>query len=173
MSEKGMNDSPPCKDADDVILPHISELQDGAAAGSALPTNMKFSWLFKKPRIFVLAFFLVYLAIGVSIYKDYGISWDEPSHREIADVTAKYLASFLMPGFHFQEFASAPPLAEYLGPQYGIIFDLPMYIADVLLGYNGTMPEAYYMRHLCIFLLFYASVLFFYLILEINVSMIY
>ena len=165
MSEKCMNDSPPCKDTD-VILPHISEMQDSAAAGSALPMNMKLSWLFKKPRIFVLTFFLVYLAIGVSIYKDYGISWDEPTHRQIASVTAKYLASFLMPGFYSQEFASTPPLAEYSAKQYGVIFDLPMYVADVLLGYNGAMPATYYMRHLCTFLLFYVSVFFFYLIVR-------
>ncbi|MCK9196066.1 MAG: hypothetical protein M0P16_03705 [Syntrophales bacterium] len=128
--------------------------------------NKKFSLLLKKPRIYVLIFFLVYLAIGVSVYKDYGLSWDEPTHREIASVTAKYLTSFLMPGFHFQEFASTPPLAEYSASQYGVIFDLPMYVADVLLGYNGAMPEAYYMRHLCTFLLFYISVVFFYLIVR-------
>lgn len=128
--------------------------------------SKKFSWLLKKPRIFVLIFFLVYLTIGVSIYKDYGISWDEPTHREIASVTAKYLASFLIPGFHFQEFVSALPLAEYSASQYGVIFDLPMYVADVLLGYNGAMPEAYYMRHLCTFLLFYVSMVFFYLIVR-------
>ncbi len=166
MSEKCMNNSPPCKDTDDVILPHISELQDGAEAGSALPTNMKFSWLFKKPRIFVLIFFLVYLAIGISIYKDYGISWDEPVHREIAGVTAKYLSSLVMPDFHPPEFSSLPPLAKYGAKEYGIIFDLPMYVADLLLGYNGTMPEAYYLRHLCNFLLFYVSVFFFYLIVR-------
>jgi hypothetical protein len=166
MSEKCMNNSPPCKDTDDVILPHISELQDGAEAGSALPTNMKFSSLFKKPRIYVLIFFLVYFAIGVSIYKDYGISWDEQSHREIASVTAKYLSSIVMPDFQPPEFASLPPLAKYSGPQYGVIFDLPMYVADRLLGYNGAMPEAYYMRHLCTFLLFYVSVFFFYLIVR-------
>lgn len=144
----------------------IPELKDGAADGITLPMNKKFSLLFVKPRIFVIIFFVIYLAIGISVYKDYGISWDEPTHRQIASVTAKYLASFLMPGFHFQEFAETPPLAEYSTKQYGVIFDLPMYVADVLLGYNGAMPEAYYMRHLCTFLLFYVSVFFFYLIVR-------
>jgi hypothetical protein len=165
MPEKCINCSLPDNNIDDVRTP-IPELKDGAAAGGALPTNKKLSWLFKKPRIYVLIFFLVYLAIGISVYKDYGISWDEPSHREIASVTAKYLATFLMPGFHSPEFASLPQLAEYSAKQYGIIFDLPMYVADVLLGYNGTIPEAYYMRHFCTFLLFYISVFFFYLIVR-------
>jgi hypothetical protein len=114
----------------------------------------------------VLIFFFVYLVIGISIYKDYGISWDERWHRQIASVTANYLTAFVMPGFHFQEFASLPPLSEYSEKQYGVIFDLPMYVADNLLGYSGTMPEAYYMRHFCTFILFYISVFFFYLIVR-------
>ena len=71
-----------------------------------MPMNKKLLLLFKKPRIFVLIFFLAYLAIGVSLYKDYGVSWDEPSHREIASVTAKYLSSIFMPDFQLPEFAS-------------------------------------------------------------------
>ena len=133
MSEKRINCSLPDNSIDDIPT-HIPELKDGAAAGSTLPTNKKLSWLFKKPRIYVLIFFLVYLAIGISVYKDYGISWDEPTHREIASVTAKYLASLFMPGFHSPEFASLPPLAEYSAKQYGVIFDLPMYVADAPAG---------------------------------------
>jgi len=119
--------------------------------------------LLKNPRACVLIFFLLYLAIGVFIYKDYGISWDEPTHRVIASVNAKYLSSVLLPNFHPPEFASLPSLAES-AKQYGVVFDLPMYVADLLLGLNGKMPEAYYMRHLCTFLLFYISVFFFFLI---------
>lgn len=114
----------------------------------------------------MLIFFLAYLAIGISVYKDYGISWDEPTHRQIAGVTAKYLASLFMPALQIPAFTSLPPLAEYPAKQYGVIFDLPLYVADLLLGYNGTMPEAYYLRHLCTFLLFYISVFFFYSIVR-------
>jgi hypothetical protein len=148
------------------MLTHIPELKDEAGDDSALPTNKKLSSLFDIPRSCVLIFFLIYLTIGVAIYQDYGISWDEPIHREIASVTAKYLASLFMPDFQPPEFASLPSLAKYSARQYGIIFDLPMYVADLLLGYNGKMPEAYYLRHLCNFLLFYVSVFFFYLIVR-------
>lgn len=120
----------------------------------------------KKQFVYVFTFFLVYLIIGISVYKDYGISWDEPTHRQIAMVTAKYVASIFVPGFENQELASLPPLAESSTRQYGVIFDLPMYAAERLLGYNGSMPEIYYMRHLCTFLLFYISVFFFFLIVR-------
>jgi len=128
--------------------------------------NKMFSVMFKKPQICVLIFFLLYLAIGVSIYRDYGISWDEPTHREIAGVSAKYVLSIIMPGFHREGFAALPALAEYSAKQYGVIFDLPLYVADLLLGYTGKMPETYYMRHLCTFLFFYISVFFFFLIVK-------
>ncbi len=120
----------------------------------------------KKSSVFVLIFFIIYLVIGVSIYKDYGISWDEPSHREIAGVSAKYILSIFMPDFHPPQFDSLPHLAGYSARQYGVVFDLPMYIADLWLGYDNNRPEAYYMRHLFNFLLFYLSVFFFFLIVK-------
>jgi len=120
----------------------------------------------KKQFVYVFIFFLVYLVIGISVYKDYGISWDEPTHRQIAMVTAKHVASIFIPGFENPELASLPPLAESSTRQYGVIFDLPMYVAERLLDYNRFMPEIYYMRHLCTFLLFYISVYFFFLIVR-------
>jgi len=164
MPDPCTNSLPPGNDRHEMPI-KLNTLTHTTANG-ALPENKKLSSRFNIPRIYVLIFFLVYLAIGASIYKDYGISWDEPSHIVIASITAKYLASIFMPGFQPPEFASVPLLAEYAGPQYGVIFDLPMYVADRLLGYNGAMPEAYYLRHLCTFLLFYVSVFFFYLIVR-------
>jgi len=111
-------------------------------------------------------FFLIYLVVGLLIYKDYGISWDEPSHRDIAIASAKHLSSIFIPAFQPLEFSTLPPLAEYTANHYGIIFDLPMYAAEFLLGYNGAMPEAYYLRHLCMYLLFFISTLFFYMIVR-------
>lgn len=126
----------------------------------------KLAMLSVKPRLYVSVFFLCYLAMGIALYKDYGVSWDEPTHRQIALVNAKYLASLFLPAFHPAEFAALPSLADYSSKQYGIVFDLPVYLAETWFGYNGNMPEAYYLRHLCTFLLFYVSVIFFYLIVR-------
>ena len=142
----------------------MQKIQGDPLAGK-VPKAKKF-FTRKKQYICVFVFFLVYLIIGISVYKDYGISWDEPTHRQIAMVTAKYVASILMPGFDHPELASLPPLAESSTRQYGVIFDLPMYVAEIILGYNGSMPEIYYMRHLSTFLLFYISVFFFFLIVR-------
>lgn len=165
MSEQCPNRLPRAGDRDNMPT-EVTPSTDGTAAGNVAATNIKLPGLFRQPRFFVLAFFLVYLAIGLAIYKDYGISWDEPVHREIGGVTANYLASLIRPDFQPQEFVSLPPFSEYSGNKYGVIFDLPLYVADLLLGYNGTMVEAYYLRHLCNFLLFFVSVCFFYLIVR-------
>ncbi len=118
----------------------------------------------RKQYLWIALFFLVYFIIGISVYKDYGVSWDEPMHRQIAMVTAKHLASIFLPDYQSKDFTSLPALAEYSAKQYGVIFDLPMYVAEVFLGYKSTMPEIYYLRHLGTFLLFYISVVFFFLI---------
>ncbi len=81
-------------------------------------------------------------------------------------VSAKHLASIFLPNYQSAEFTSLPALAEYSARQYGVVFDLPMYAVDVLLGYKNGMPEIYYLRHLGTFLLFYISVFFFFLIVK-------
>lgn len=134
-------------------------------AGKVLETKKNLR-AHKKQIIGVLIFFLIYFLIGISVYKDYGISWDEPMHRQIAMVTAKHLASILMPGFHHPDLSSLPSLAEFSARQYGVIFDLPVYIAELFLGSDRTMSDVYLLRHLCHFLLFYVSVFFFFLIVK-------
>ncbi len=120
----------------------------------------------KKKWLYVLIFFTSYLIIGLSVYKDYGIPWDEPTHREIAGVSVKYVASKILPDFQQPQLKSLPSLVDYSAKHYGVIFDFPMFVIDMLLGYNGSMPEAYYMRHLFTFILFFISSIFFYKIVR-------
>lgn len=122
--------------------------------------------LFKKPRISILIFFLIYFFIGLAVYKDYGLSWDEPTNHMNGMVTIKYVASIFMPNFNSPDFSDLPPLADYSEREYGVIFDVPVDIAEMLLGYRADMPEIYYLRHLCTFLVFFVGVFFFYLIVR-------
>jgi len=129
--------------------------------------NEKIKLLFKKPFISVVVFFLLYLSIGLSVYKDYGISLFEPIQRYHGIVSTSYIASVFLPSFHPPDFVGLPQLANYNEKEYGVIFDVPMYAAEVLLGYNtGDPARLFYLRHLCTFLLFYASVFFFFLIVR-------
>jgi hypothetical protein len=94
---------------------------------------------FRRPRIYVLVFFLLYLVIGLSIYKDYGISWNEPTQRRSAIVTAHDLTSIFLPSYNPPEYISVPPLRAYVDNKYGVFFDLLMYIGDVVLDYQGNV----------------------------------
>jgi hypothetical protein len=119
------------------------------------------------PRICIVLFFLFYLSVGFSVYKDYGISWDEPIQRDSGIISAKYLTSLIVPSFNPPEYSRVPSLRECPDCKYGIIFDSFMYFCDVLLGYHDNMLEqCFYFRHLCTFLLFFVSTIFFFLILN-------
>src|SRR5262245_23736475 len=50
---------------------------------------------------FEIAFFLVLTALGLGIYHDYGIAWDEPAQREMGAVTLKHIDDRFAPPGHF------------------------------------------------------------------------
>ena len=131
-----------------------------------LKTDLNFALLIKRPIVSVLLFFLVFLIIGLSAYKDYGVSLDEPSQGTIALVTAKYLLSVLSPGQDFPQFSKVPSLADYDNKEYGVIFELPIFLAQGFFIKDFSGAEPFYLRHLCTFLLFYISVFFFFLIVK-------
>jgi len=113
----------------------------------------------------VVTFFLIFLLVGLSVYKDYGISWDEPYHRINAFVSVKYIADLISPG-SFPQFGKYPPLHDYIAKEYGVVFDLFLFLIEVVSGHRENGPELYAWRHLCTFLLFYVSSFFFFLIVK-------
>ena len=57
-----------------------------------------------------MVFFAVLLALGVGLYRDYGISWDEPHQRFTGAVTVKHLAERFAPSLVKGEVLRLPPL---------------------------------------------------------------
>ena len=83
---------------------------------------MKFQKYKNWSPIIIFSFFLI---IGILIFKDYGISWDEPYHRINGFVSLNFLRKIFLldiyPGLeHDSKF-----LAES-SKSYGVLFDLPM-----------------------------------------------
>ena len=118
-------------------------------------------------RSLVVCFFLLFLAVGLFVYGDYGISWDEPKNRRLGHTSADYLRSV------WQETIGIPtgevdvtstPLHEYRDRTYGVAVELPLFASEVVVGLTDTR-DIYRWRHLLTFLLFYASTVFFYLII--------
>lgn len=108
-------------------------------------------FLEKYHKCVVILFFILILFLGLNIYKDYGISWDETAQRETGLTIYNYV------------FEGNQALLEYKDRDYGAGFELPLIMAEKLLNLDDSR-DIYLMRHLANFLLFYLSVIFFYLL---------
>ena len=101
-------------------------------------------------KVVVSAFFLAFLFVGLAIYKDYGISWDEPEQQRYGHTVVDYMFT--------GDTKLLSDWDRYHGPAFEIVLD----IADRILGPSDT-KERYWLRHLLNFLLFYGSVWCFFL----------
>lgn len=98
----------------------------------------------------VLIFFTAYFMVGVLIFSNYGISWDEPISRMNGEVAYGYV------------FQNDQRLIAYHDRHYGTAFELPLVIFEKVLAVKTT-HAAYLLRHFLTFLLFFGSVFVFYL----------
>jgi hypothetical protein len=98
--------------------------------------------------IISLVFFLALLAIGLSIYKDFGVPTDESAQLQIAVWNHRYI------------FKGDPTLLSFKDRYYGAIFELPLF--ELYTRFVG--PESIYVRHLALFLIFLVSLIIFYLL---------
>ncbi len=95
--------------------------------------------------------FLVTLAIGLTIYQDYGISWDEPIQRGMGNVSYNYV-------FHNDSF-----LVHFDERSHGVAFELPL-IALERKMHITDQRDLYLMRHLVTHLFFLISCFFGYIL---------
>ena len=119
---------------------------------------------YNNKKFLASAYFLLIFLLGLSIYKDYGISVDEEFHRMMGFYWLKYIIDFFpnsefsenfnliynninVVGFNFND----------LNPQnliYGVIFDVPISFIEVL--FNILEPnKIFQLRHLFTFLIFF------------------
>src|SRR6266536_190824 len=114
-----------------------------------------------------IAFFLVLLAVGLGVYRDYGISWDEPRSRINGSVTFKYVAERFAPSrltdaashvVPLNEYADrVVPLNEYVDRDYGVAFEAPAIALEVMLRI-GDKQNVFMFRHLLTFLVALAGI---------------
>ena len=111
---------------------------------------MKYQKYKNLPTIII---FFSFLIIGILIYGDYGISWDEPYHRINGFVSLNFLRNIfslnIYPGLeHDSKF-----LAES-SKMYGVLFDLPMAFIEKKLQIDD--PKNYFLiRHFFNFFIFF------------------
>ena len=114
--------------------------------------------------------FLVFLSlftIGLSFYKDFGISIDENYHRESGKLYYSYIKSFFI-GSNIQESVTLNDVkiaVSDLAFRQPAIFDV---FAEFIIDFidNPTIQQVFFTRHFLNFLIFLFSCFFFYLILR-------
>jgi len=107
--------------------------------------------MYKNYKIIVILFFLVFLFIGIKIYTDYGVSWDEGTNRKNGLLSFNYI------------FKGDDSLLTYKDRDYGIAFELLLIFIEKIFRLDDHR-DIFLMRHLCTFLMFYTGVYFFYLL---------
>jgi len=101
-----------------------------------------------------IAFFVSYLLIGLLVFKDYGISWDEFPTRHFGIMYVDRLVPDL---------AALDSVRHEGGPAYerfGPFFEIVLVRAERLLG-PMDIRTLFFERHLATFLIFFAGVVFF------------
>ena len=116
--------------------------------------NKTITFLNHHSKKVVLAFFVLFFISGFSIYKDYGLSWDEGMQWKSIGLT-NY--NYVIHGDKESLLASGD---KYHGPA----FELGLVMIEKLLKLKDTR-EVYLMRHLVNFLVFFVSLVFLYLLL--------
>jgi hypothetical protein len=111
-------------------------------------------------KIISAVFFVCLLVLGASIYKDYGVSVDEPAQRLIGATNVNHIAQ----KWHIDSLAKNETLAQFpkkldqiIDRDYGIIFEVPAIVMELVFHIKEER-KIYFARHLLTFLFFCGGV---------------
>lgn len=113
-------------------------------------------------KVIVLLFFLGFLFIGLNIFNDYGVHWDEYNNQRFGQRRYGYIRDFISKGFF-----PAPVESKSMSMHdliHGPAFELFLVFVEKKLLNLTDSRDVILMRHLFTFLLFYSGVFFFYLL---------
>ena len=118
--------------------------------------------------------FLTYFLVGIFIVDDFGISVDEEFHRYSGFYWLNYILEFT--DFNGLKTAVTLKLSQIGGhtlpnpknfPFYGVTFDLPLAFLETIFDIEES-KNYFLLRHYVNFIIFFISLIFFYLILKIR-----
>ena len=101
-----------------------------------------------------IAFFAAFLLMGLLVFRDYGISWDEFPTRRFGTMYVEHLVP---------DARTLDSLRAASGPSYerfGPIFEILLVRAETLMQ-PADIRDVFFMRHLATFLTFFLGVVFF------------
>ena len=124
-------------------------------------------------------FFLTVLFVGIFIYKDFGISWDEKISRNYGLVSGNYILKKILSDEKYNQIYSKvvnkdilsdslnkkiPELHSYIDRYYGVAFELPVTFFEIVFNFKDN--NIYYLRHFASFFLFFISLIFFFKLIK-------
>lgn len=101
-------------------------------------------------RWIVPAFFLCFFILGLSVFKDYGVSWDEVNQRKIAVLVADYI-------FENDDTLLNSPHPKYHGP----VIPVALFSLEKILGLEDTKAKIL-LWHFGNFLIYFLGIIYFY-----------
>ena len=108
----------------------------------------------RRLTIATYAFFTAYLLLGLAVFRDYGISWDEIPTRQFGIMNVTH---------QVPDIAALDAQRAEKGPAYerfGPLFEIILVRAETFM-FHADVRTVFYMRHLATFLLFFLGVVFF------------
>ncbi|QJX46882.1 phospholipid carrier-dependent glycosyltransferase [Hymenobacter taeanensis] len=104
-------------------------------------------------RGWVGGFFGLLLLLGLGLYRDYGVGWDEQIDRLNGIINAKYVAMQLAPELAKRQptFAEIPDLYGSQDTDHGVFYQLPLVILEKVAHVEDSR-DVYLLRHLVIWL---------------------
>ena len=108
--------------------------------------------------------FLCVFLLGVILYKDYGIAYDEPINRRNGGISFNAVVNIVNGRLSTAFFENDPEtrqfnvdLNQYQDRDYGVAFDLPVFFLERILRLNDSRSQ-YQFRHILTFLVFLAGI---------------
>ena len=132
---------------------------------------MKIQFNENKDRYFkyiVIAYMVIYIIIGVSTFKDYGMTIDEKVERESSLVSYKYICEEYLGRdlSGYEVFSDIPDIEEYRDKYYGILPQLPFVVIEDLFDFSLQTRTIFLIRHLGTFCYCCLGFISFYLFLK-------
>lgn len=102
----------------------------------------------------VSLFFVTLFIIGASVYRDYGMAWDDFAMRDIGGVNIQYIAPQFLP----KDLAGVVTLHQFKDKDYGPAFEILLVFLESVLNLENS-KDIYEFRHLAVFAVFIIGVL--------------
>lgn len=118
-------------------------------------------------NLIVIIFFSIIFLIGSFIFFDYGISIDEDNSRFNGFVSLKYILELLNSTLlqNLEQIINVPKINNYFEQGNGVTFDLPFALFELIFNVNDPR-QIFLLKHYFTFVIFFISLIFFYLILN-------